>query len=58
MKVRMLTSMAGEAISYQPGQVVDVSEAVGRAWCAASIAEPVAEKPIERAEKRITKKAK
>lgn len=42
--VRMLTSLAGDGHSYDHGQVVEVSDAVAKAWIEAGTAAKV-EKP-------------
>ncbi|RVU17491.1 hypothetical protein [Methylobacterium oryzihabitans] len=39
MFIRMLTSLAGDAFSYDHGETVAVDNAIGRAWIAAGIAE-------------------
>jgi len=41
MKIKMLVSMAGSDISYQPGQIIEVSNKRGEAWVNAGIAEAV-----------------
>lgn len=58
MKVRMLTGMvgigpAGEQLVRDPGDVVDVPDEVGRAWCTGPdpTAEPVGETRAVRREK-------
>lgn len=57
MKIRLLTGVAGPEGSFAPGEVRTVADAEGRAWCEAGLAEPVAVKPVERAEKRTGKPA-
>lgn len=55
MFVKMLTAMAGDAFSYDHGQVVEVSNKVGKAWVAAALAEET--KPVDVLEAEATKHA-
>ena len=61
MKVRMLTGLQGPEINLAPGDIHETDE--GARWCAAGIAEPVAEvietaaKPVKR-ETATTRKPK
>lgn len=56
MKVRMLTDVLGAGMVWRAGEVHDVDQATGKAWCSSETgeprAEPVAVKPQARAEKR------
>jgi len=40
MHVVMKTAMAGATYAYRPGQLVEVSDEVGKAWIKAGIAAP------------------
>jgi len=55
LKVKMLTSMASADFSYSPGEVVEVSEDVARAWQTAMLAEIVKEneKPAKKEKKAV-----
>lgn len=51
-KVKLLTSMAGIDFSHNAGDVIDCNEAEAKRFFEAGIAEPVAEKRIEKAVKK------
>ena len=53
--IKMLVSMAGPDVSYTPGHLYEVTEAIARAWKEAGIAIPVSdfapdESPVVEAE--------
>jgi hypothetical protein len=43
MRVRFVKSIAAFDWDYQAGQVVDLDDLLGRAWCASGVAEPADE---------------
>lgn len=62
MKIRMLTSAAGYDVegrmwSYPVDEVVDAPSERAKDLLKAGSAEPVAAKPVDRAETRMTRKA-
>ena len=61
MEVRMKIAISGTEFSYRPGQKVDVSDEIGRAWIKAGHAAPLdpPSKPARktaRAKKRTARK--
>jgi len=55
MKIRMLTSMAGADFSLNNGDEIEVTDAEGKRYINAGIAEPVIDSKIERAVKKVVK---
>ena len=56
MKIRMLTSMAGADFSHNFGDEIEVTDAEGKRYIEAGIAEPVINTTkIERAVKKVVK---
>ena len=56
MKIRMLTSMAGADFSHNFGDEIEVTDAEGKRFIEAGIAEPVVNATkIERAVKKVVK---
>lgn len=51
-KVKLLTSMAGIDFSHNEGDVIDCNASEAKRFIEAGIAEPVAEKKVERAVKK------
>lgn len=59
MRVKILTSMAGPEITWQPGDIVDVSNDVAKRLIAAGFAEEIdVEIPETQREKRIYKRSR
>lgn len=56
MKVKLTCARAGHGVSYAPGEVVDVPTAEAKSLLELGQAEAVAEKPVQRAEKRTAKR--
>lgn len=46
-KVRMIQSMAGNAFSYVPRDIVKVSDEIAKAWIGAGVAEDAGDDPAE-----------
>jgi hypothetical protein len=57
MKIKMKTAMAGMNFSYRHGEVIEVTDAVGKAWIEADIAQGL-EQPEAEPPKADTHKAK
>ena len=52
MRVRFLRDIAAFDFGYSTGQVEDVDDALGRAWCASGVATPAEAPPHETATAR------
>jgi hypothetical protein len=52
MKIKMLTGIAGATWFAKPGDIVERDEKEAMSLCKAGLAEPVAEKASDKAEKR------
>lgn len=55
MKVRLLTSEAGDGFSRTAGDIIDVSPAEAKSRIEKGQAEAIAEKPVKRAQTRAKK---
>ncbi len=56
MQVRMLTDIVGERCVFRTGEVHEIDDKRGVAWCKSGQATPLAEKRVDRAERRTPKR--